>query len=194
MQAFKKIVLFSFVFVLLSACGPSNTVRLLPLPNPETGVLPAPNAPRVSVVAFEDRRLDQSSLGLRRDSSAFVTNDNVAQWISKALADELARNGLQVSYALSAAEALQGQPDYLVTGYLTEAGLREITATEMVSSLSIDVSLARREARILRESMHSSQSRTSLPAANTADNLMQDTLYDLVKSMSRKIVLAIENK
>ncbi|MDE7370661.1 MAG: hypothetical protein K2N07_02755 [Desulfovibrio sp.] len=40
--------------LLLSACGPSNTVRLLPPPPLDASVLPAPNAPSVSVVNFED--------------------------------------------------------------------------------------------------------------------------------------------
>ena len=44
----------------LTACGPSNTVRLLspaPAVNP---VLPAPNAPRVTVVPFTDNRQDST--------------------------------------------------------------------------------------------------------------------------------------
>ena len=44
--------------IFLTACGPSNTVRLLspaPAVNP---VLPAPNAPRVTVVPFTDNRPD----------------------------------------------------------------------------------------------------------------------------------------
>ena len=44
--------------LLLSACGPSNNVRLLPPPPLDASVLPAPNAPRVSVVTFADKRQD----------------------------------------------------------------------------------------------------------------------------------------
>lgn len=62
----------------LTACGPSNTVRLLspaPAVNP---VLPAPNAPRVTVVPFTDNRQDTTNLGVRRDGSAFVASDDLA--------------------------------------------------------------------------------------------------------------------
>ena len=75
----------------LTACGPSNTVRLLspaPAVNP---VLPAPNAPRVTVVPFTDNRQDSTNLGVRRDGSAFVASDDLAQWVSRGLADELRR-------------------------------------------------------------------------------------------------------
>ena len=86
-----RIVLCVSLLALLAACGPSNNVRLLPPPPLDASVLPAPNAPRVTVVAFEDKRMDQTVIGTRRDNSAFVTTDNVAQWISKALADEVMR-------------------------------------------------------------------------------------------------------
>ena len=79
----------------LTACGPSNTVRLLspaPAVNP---VLPAPNAPRVTVVPFTDNRQDTSNLGVRRDGSAFVASDDLAQWVSRGLADELRRQGVK---------------------------------------------------------------------------------------------------
>lgn len=106
----------------LTACGPSNTVRLLspaPAVNP---VLPAPNAPRVTVVPFTDNRQDTTNLGVRRDGSAFVASDDVAQWVSRGLADELRRQGVQVSYALDENQARSGNPDYIVTGTVERPG------------------------------------------------------------------------
>jgi len=126
----------------------------------------------VTVVAFEDKRMDQTVIGTRRDNSAFVTTDNVAQWISKALADELARNGMQVSYSISVNEARKGNPDFLVTGQIDEANIRETSATDMSTSLRANYVLANRQARIMRESLNASQSRTGLPSGSAADNLM----------------------
>ncbi len=189
-----RIVLCISLLALLAACGPSNNVRLLPPPPLDASVLPAPNAPRVTVVTFEDKRMDQTVIGTRRDNSAFVTTDNVAQWISKALADELARNGMQVSYSLSVNEARKGNPDFLVTGQIDEANIRETSTTDMSTSLRANYVLANRQARILRESLNASQSRTGLPSGSAADNLMLETLRDLVKPMAQKIVQTIEAK
>lgn len=195
MKHFRLVFRFSLLAVLLlAACGPSNNVRLLSPPPLDASTLPAPNAPRVSVVIFADKRADQTSLGQRRDNSAFVTADNVAQWMSKALADELARNGLQVSYAVSVSQARSGNPDYLVTGEVDEAWLRETSATEMSTNLRVNYVLANRQGRLLRESLNSSQSRTGLPSGAAAENLMLETLRDLVKPMARKIVQTIEAK
>ncbi|MGE9984101.1 hypothetical protein [Desulfovibrio sp. SGI.169] len=180
--------------LLLSACGPSNNVRLLPPPPLDASVLPAPNAPRISVVTFVDKRQDQSALGVRRDKSAFVTSDDVSQWISRALADELARNGMQVTFALNVNQARSGNPDYLVTGQVEEAWLREVSATDISTHLRVSYALANRQGRMMHESLNASQSRTGLPSGAAADNLMLETLRDLVKPMAQKIVQTIQGK
>lgn len=194
MKLFRFALSCSLLALLLTACGPSNTVRLLSPPPLDGSVLPTPNAPRVTVVMFEDKRMDQTTLGQRRDKSAFVTGDNVPQWISKALADELARNGLQISYSGSVTEARKGNPDYLVTGQVDEAWIAETSSTDMNTSLRVNYVLANRQARLVRESLNASQSRTGLPSGSAADNLMLEILRDLVKPMARKIVQTIETK
>ena len=178
----------------LAACGPSNTVRLLPQPPLDAAVLPAPNAPSISVVTFTDSRPDRTSLGVRRDSSAFVTGDNTADWVSRALADELARNGMQVSYATTYKQARDGNPDYMVTGELNALWLKEVSATELSTELRVTYFLANRQKRILRDSFNSAQSRTGLPTSSAAENLLLDTLRDLVKPVARKIVQSVEGK
>lgn len=180
--------------VLLSACGPSNQVRLLPPPPLDASVLPAPNAPSVSVVNFADKRVDTAAIGARRDGSAFTTSEDVPQWISRALADELARNGFLVSFAMSVAQARSGNPDYLVTGQVDEVWLKENSATEISTQMRVNCSLANRKGRLWRESCNASQSRSGLPSGAAAENLLLDTLRDLVKPMAAKIVQTIDAK
>lgn len=67
MKLFRFALSCSLLALLLTACGPSNTVRLLSPPPLDGSVLPTPNAPRVTVVMFEDKRMDQTTLGQRRD-------------------------------------------------------------------------------------------------------------------------------
>lgn len=177
---------------LLSACGPSNTVRLLPPPPLDASVLPAPNAPSVSVVSFEDKRVDTSSVGVRRDGSAFTTSGDVAEWISRALADELARSGFQVTFAANVNQARSGNPDYLVTGQVDEVWLKENSSLEITSQMRVKCALANRKGRLWSESCNASQSRSGLPSGSTADNLLLDTLRDLVKPMAQKIVQTID--
>ena len=190
---FILLALLGAVF-LLSACGPSNTVRLLPPPPLDASVLPAPNAPSVSVVSFEDKRVDTSSVGVRRDGSAFTTSGDVAEWISRALADELARSGFQVTFAANVNQARSGNPDYLVTGQVDEVWLKENSSLEITSQMRVKCALANRKGRLWSESCNASQSRSGLPSGSTADNLLLDTLRDLVKPMAQKIVQTIDAK
>ena len=194
MKPMRNVLFLVLLAFLATACGPANSVRLLPPPFQEGVVLPGPKAPRVTVVAFDDKRQDMTVIGSRRDNTAFVTNDSVTQWISKALADELARNGLQVSYSDSVNQARAGNPDYLVTGDVDQVWLREKSATDLSTQMRVNYSVANRQSRIYKETLNASQSRTVMPTGSAADNIMLDTLRELIKPMAQKIVQAIEAK
>ena len=194
MKPMRNVLFLVLLAFLATACGPANSVRLLPPPFQEGAVLPGPKAPRVTVVAFDDKRQDMTVIGSRRDNTAFVTNDSVTQWISKALADELARNGLQVSYSDSVNQARAGNPDYLVTGDVDQVWLREKSATDLSTQMRVNYSVANRQSRIYKETLNASQSRTVMPTGSAADNIMLDTLRELIKPMAQKIVQAIEAK
>ncbi|MDY0258988.1 MAG: hypothetical protein RBR41_04900 [Desulfovibrio sp.] len=194
MKPVRNVLFLVLLAFLATACGPANSVRLLPPPFQEGAVLPGPKAPRVTVVAFDDKREDMTVIGSRRDNTAFVTNDSVTQWISKALADELARNGLQVSYSDSVSQARAGNPDYLVTGDVDQVLLREKSATDLSTQMRVNYSVANRQSRIYKETLNASQSRTVMPTGSAADTIMLDTLRELIKPMAQKIVQAIEAK
>lgn len=178
----------------LLACGPGNTVKLLPLPVIQATALPAPNAPSVCVVNFEDSRMDPETLGERRDGSSFTTSGDVAMWISRALADDLARKGFRVTYAMSANQARSSNPDFLVTGTVQEVWLKESSATEMSAQLRVDCTLANRKGKVWSEHCSTSQTKTSLPTGSFADNLLMDTMKDLVGPIGQKISQSIEKK
>ena len=194
MKPVRNVLFLVLLAFLATACGPANSVRLLPPPFQEGAVLPGPKAPRVTVVAFDDKRQDMTVIGSRRDNTAFVTNDSVTQWISKALADELARNGLQVSYSDSVNQARAGNPDYLVTGDVDQVWLREKSATDLSTQMRVNYSVANRQSRIYKETLNASQSRTVMPTGSAADTIMLDTLRELITPLAQKIVQAIEAK
>lgn len=173
----------------LSACGPSNTVRLVSKPA-DNSVLPAPGAPRVTVVQFEDKRANVQ-LGVRRDNSSFVANAPVAEWLSRSLADELTRFGLQVSYATTADQGRSGNPDYIITGVIDEMWLKESSTTELSATIRASMTLSGRKGRILTENLSAGQTRKALPSANTAEELLSDTLQELVTPAAQKAQHAI---
>ena len=180
--------------ILCAACGPGNTVRLIPPPALSGQSLPAPNAPSICVVNFEDGRSDEYSVGVRRDGSAFTTNQNMSEWISRALADELARDGLRVTYAVCVAQARSGNPDYLGTGRVDNVWLKEDGRLQLTSSMRENLALANRKGRIWSETCNSSETKAGLPSKGWADDLLLSTLKDLIKPIAQKIVQTVNKK
>lgn len=192
-MALRSLLLLVMSTFLLAACGPGNTVRLLD-PQTAKGVMPAPNAPTVAVVGFADKRVETYSVGERRDKSAFTTDDNVARWVSMALAEELRSAGYQVSYALSFDQAQHARPDYMVRGEVLKVWLQEVSATELQTELKAKFSLANKQKVVVRETVNANQQHTGLPSGSAAEKLLADTLQDLVKTMSEKILATVATK
>lgn len=183
-----------FILFLLSACGPGNTVKLLPPPPLQASSLPAPSAPSVCVVNFDDKRMEPEIVGARRDNSSFVTSGDVPLWISRALADDLARQGFRVTFAMTANQARSSNPDYMVTGAVQEVWLKEINPAEMSAQMRIDCALANRKGRLWSESCSTSQTKAGLPSGSFADNMLLETMKELVKPAAQKITQTIEAK
>lgn len=180
--------------LILPACGPGNSISLLPPPPIPASATPSPTAPSVSIVNFSDDRADLSAIGARRDGSAFTTTGDVSQWVSRALADELARKGLRVTFAMNTREAKKANPDFMVTGKVEEVWLKEVSAVELRASLRVWCSLANRKGRLWQETLSTQQSRGGLPSRTSANELLLGTLRDLLKPVAEKIAQSLEKK
>ena len=189
----RALILLALSTLLLAACGPGNTIRLVD-PAPAQGVMPSPNAPSVAVVAFADKRADSSAIGERRDKSAFTTSDDAARWVSMAVAEELRAAGYQVSYALSFDQAQHAVPDYIVQGSLLKAWLEEESMTSINTTLSAKYSLANKQKVILRETVNANQTHGGVPSNTATEELLTNTVQDLAKTMTQKISATIGTK
>ncbi len=189
MKAARALSLLSLLatLLLLCACGPSNTVHLLPL-KPETSVLPTPTSSTVAVVTFQDKRTDTAALGLRRDKSYFTTMDSPKDWVSRAVADNLASRGYRVTYAHSAAEAVKGQPDFILTGSIEQMQLKETSMTSLETSMRVKYVLSSKEKVVQTETLSASQTNSSVPSGSSAEKLLRDTLKDIVGPMTHKVI------
>ena len=167
------------------ACGPGNAVRLIYAPSGDT-VFPQPNAPRVAVVMFEDARTQQQ-LGERRDGTVITPSSAVPDWVSRSLGDELARLGLQVSYATTLNQARGANPEFIVTGVVREVWLKEVGPTTMSATVRVSVTLTGRKGKLYEENFSSSQERKGLLTPTLAENLLSDTVRDVLTPAALKI-------
>ena len=175
-----------FVCVMaLAACGTGNAVRLIYTPA-SGALLPQPNAPRVTVVMFEDQR-PQQVIGERRDGTSITPSSLVSDWVSRSLGEELSRLGMQVSYSTSLAQAKAANPTYIVTGEIKELWLKEQSPTAMHATLRVGFSLYGQKGKLSGEFLTASQEKQGLITASATESLLADTLRDIVVPAAKKI-------
>lgn len=178
--------------VLLTACGPGNTVRLMYTPPAAGAVLPSPGAPTVTVVIFDDQRPQPTVVGIKRDGASISPNAQVADWVARSLSDELARQGLQVSYATTLSQAKAAKPDYIVTGVVREVWLKETNPTQMDVVIRVSINVAGAKGNIYTETLSATQDRQGLPTESAAENLLSDALRNILGPASQKIAEKIK--
>ncbi len=175
-----------FAATVLTGCLAQNNIRLL-YNTSGASALPVATAPRVAVVVFEDQR-GRLDIGVRKDGSPFQPSSSVAEWVSQSLADELARQGAQVSLATSMAQAQAGQPDYIVGGVVERVWLTEQSMTKYDAVIRIQTRLYSQKQGVMTKNFASQQEKTGIPGAALAEQTLSSTLGDVLKNASLSIM------
>ena len=133
---------------------------------------------QVTLLELEDRRPQAGAVGQRKDGGLFSSDVRVSDWVSRALADEFVRRGVQVYYAgegvsSAGAPVISGSVDNL---WLTETGN---TSYDVDMKITLHLSDSNGKA-IYTESFWCKQNAQFFPSESNISNLMSDTLRDLV--------------
>ena len=185
--AFCAVLLFAAA--VLTGCMAQNNVRLL-YNTSGSAVLPVSTAPRVTVVVFEDQR-GRLDIGARKDGSPFQPSSSVAEWVSQSLADELARQGAQVSVASSMAQAQAGQPDYIVGGVVERVWLTEKSLSTYNAVIRIQTRLYSQKKAAVTKSFASQQEKTGIPGSALPEETLSGTLADVLGNAAMSIMGAM---
>ena len=185
--AFCAVLLFAAT--VLTGCMAQNNVRLL-YNTSGSSVLPVSTAPRVTVVVFEDQR-GRIDIGTRKDGSPFQPSSSVAEWVSQSLADELARQGAQVSVASSMAQAQAGQPDYIVGGVVERVWLTEKSLSTYNAVIRIQTRLYSQKQAAVTKSFASQQEKTGIPGSALPEETLSGTLADVLGNAAMSIMGAM---
>lgn len=184
---FCAVLLFSAA--ILAGCMAQNNVRLL-YNTSGVSALPASTAPRVIVLVFEDQR-GRLDIGVRKDGSPFQPGSSVAEWVSQSLADELARQGAQVSLAKSMAQAQAGHPDYIVGGVVERVWLTEKSLSTYNAVIRIETRLYSQKKAAVTKSFSSQQEKTGIPGTSLPEETLSGALADVLGNASMAIMGSI---
>lgn len=178
-------VLLALLSVLLLAGCAQNTVRLVYTPSTEN-TIPLSGSPAVSVVAFTDKRVSPP-VGQRSNGSDFMPSSSVSDWITHSLASELSQQGLVVTLADSEAQAQASGAKYMVTGSIDEIWLTEKSSTDYDARMRATVTVKEAKKNLLTRSFSSALSRRVVPLSSVPEEMLSETLRDLVTPMARAI-------
>jgi hypothetical protein len=125
-------------------------------------------------------------IGTRHDNTPFIPNGSPPEWVTRSLADALVRQGMRVTYATDLETARASQPQYILTGELQEVWIRESSRLDRSASVKAFVSISGQKGKVLNEGVTASLSRTGAPTGSAAEELLYNTLQELVQIVAHK--------
>ncbi len=184
-KSIRLLAVLFFVMISLQGCLPAAMVEL-EYPAPHSSFFPSPSAPKLSVVLFEDIRTDLN-VGMKRDGTYYTATSSVAQWVSRALADELSIMGPQVSFAQNLSEAESANPDYIVTGKVTDVWVKETNLASYSASIKVSFELMQGYNVLYSETLTAMQETQTVPTSTTVQKLLSNTLSEITSVAASKI-------
>ncbi len=170
----------------LAGCGQSRVVGLYYTPPQSEIRAEARQGSAVCVVTMNDAR-GKSEIGVRSSGETYTAKNDVADWVSRALADELAQLGFTVTYAASMASAEQSSPDYIVSGDVEEVWIEEVSPISFTCRIKISASVRAKGKLVAKETFSSSLNKKVFPMTNPTEAMLTEALQDLLKPLSQKI-------
>ncbi len=186
LKSLRILCLLAFSMFFLQACSAPSNVNLQ-YNKVQSSFLPAPNAPTVSVVLFNDNRQTPEVLGLRNDGTPYIAETSVNEWISRAVADELSIMGPQVSFSPTMQQAMSANPDYIVVGDVLSVEVKDTNIATHSATIRFQFRVMQGQNVIYSESLSSTQESTALPTSNSVQTLLNDTLKDIATIAASKI-------
>ena len=162
------------LFSILAAGCANNVVSL-------KYVATGPTLQNTGKTVIVQELVDQRSiteLGRRDNGDYFAADVRVSDWVSRALADEFTRQGVNVSYTGEGYMALSAPT---ISGTVDTLWLEETGTTSFVADMKITLQLHDSTGKfIYQESFWCKQTARFMPNDSNISELMTDTLRDLV--------------
>lgn len=174
MRHLRMLLCLSALALLLTGCGTANMVKLTYKPVSEGGTCGA----SVNVIKFADAR-GTDEIGVKSDGTYFYSTTPVGEWVSKSFFEELKKVGCGMSWS---EQDFGTDTDYKLTGTIKELWLKEISMSEFQANMTVNVVLTRSGKKVYEENLYANVSKTVVPSGDSATNIMQEAMQDLVKT------------
>ena len=174
MSARLRVFLGISIFI---GCASTATIDLIYHP---VGVDVAPCKSSVAVVAFKDQR-SSIAIGEKKDGQNIYGKPLAAEWISRALLEELKMAGCQAEYHDKGSDF---NTDYIVTGEVKEAYFKQESISGFVADMKLRIVVNKSGKKIVGKEFTSSIRKKTLPSSGAYN----EVLSELLQGMMREVV------
>jgi hypothetical protein len=164
----------------LVGCAGKNVVKL---EYQAAGIAPDGCAKSLALVRLNDSR-EQAAVGETNEGEQFYSTTAVADWVSKALYDELRRAGCRVEYH---DKAYNFETDYTLTGDIVEAYAKQASLTAYKADMRLNIALMAGGKKVFGKSYVSSVSKTTAPSPGANSKILTDLLQVMMREMVPEI-------
>ena len=162
---------------LLVGCASTTTIDLIYHPI-EIDVTPCKSS--LAVVALEDQR-ESDAVGERKDGQQIFGKPAAAEWISRALLDELKKSGCQGEYHDKGSDF---GTDYIVTGAVKEMYFKQESISGYASGMKLRVVVNKGGQKVMGKDFSSTLRKTTVPGSGAYN----EVLSELLQNMMREVV------
>lgn len=181
MNAMNPLRLIGLLLVVgLVGCAGKNVVRL---EYQAAGIPPESCNKSIAVVRLNDSR-EQAAIGETNEGVPFYSTTAVADWVSKALSDELRRTGCRVDYH---EKEYNFDTDYTLTGDIVEAYAKQSSLTAYQADMRLSIALKAGGKKVFGKTYVSSVSKTTAPSPGANSKILTELLQVMLREMVPEI-------
>jgi hypothetical protein len=164
----------------LVGCAGKNVVKL---EYQAAGIAPGDCTKSLSVVRLNDSR-QQAAIGETNEGVLFYSTTDVADWVSRALYNELRRAGCRVDYH---DKEYNFDTDYTLTGDIVEVYAKQASLTEYSANMRLSIALKAGGKKVFGKSYVSSVNKTTAPSPGANSKILTDLLQVVMLEMVPEI-------
>ena len=173
--------LFTVIIILgLISCAAKTTVDLRYQP---AGINMAPCSKSISVVELEDAR-DRTAVGETNEGKLFFGKTSVAEWISRALYDELAKSGCRVEYH---EKEYAFETDYTLIGEIKEVFVKQESLKDYGASMRLRIEVKADGKKVFGKNFSSTYSKTTVPSPGVNSKVLTALLQGMMRELVPEI-------
>lgn len=184
----KKVTIVGLLcaLALLAACAANTVVPLRYQPSAPQG---APSCTQtITLLPFVDKRADTITLGSLGEGKRFYAENDVAEWVSWAMFEELKARGCTVKYRETAgAPAHQG---YVVSGSFDTVNVETGTALMAKARLRLRVKVEKDGQFVVEQIYTGERENLGMSTVDAAQKVLSSTLQYLLQDAATDVVKA----